>query len=113
MKGARDSQFASACLLGRIGDEFVDRCDVTGCDDLADGVAVRRDQIELVETCEDFLLVASEDGGHRGRLQRACVGHLGAAHGGERNGLVEGDHTGDGCRGELSDGVARDDSIVG
>ena len=98
-------------LLRRILGELVQRGQAAGGHDLAGGVAVGGDQVQRLEAGQHLGLVAAEHRGHAGGLDRARLGHLGAAGGGQRDGVVGGDHAGDRVGGDLADGVAGDDEV--
>lgn len=68
---------------------------------------------EFGEAVEHGLLVAAEDGGHRGGFGGAGLGHGLAADRREGDGFVGADDAGDGGCGELADGMAGDDGFGG
>ena len=78
----------------------------TGGDDLTGSVAVGGDQVECLEAGQHLGLVATEHRGHAGGLQRACLGHLGAAGRGQLDRVVRGDDARDRICGDLTDRVA-------
>ena len=98
-------------LRRRILGQFVQRRHRTCGDDLSGGVPVGRNQIQGVEPGEHLGLVAAEQRRHPGGFERAGLGHLGAAGGRQRYGVVGGDDAGDGVGGDLADGVSGDDNL--
>ena len=98
-------------LAGGFSASFSSASMRAGGHDLAGGVAVGRDQVEVIEAGEHLGLVAAEHGGHAGGLERAGLGHLGAAGGGQRDGVVGGDDAGDRVGGDLADRMAGDDGL--
>ena len=69
---------------------------------------VRSSSASRSSTCG---FVAAEHGGHAGRLERAGLGHLGAAEGGKGDGVVGGDDTGDRSGGKFADRMAGNDGV--
>ena len=96
-------------LAGGSSASFSSAVSAAGGDDLAGGVAVGGDQVELLEAGQHLGLVTAEHRGHAGRLDGAGLGHLGAAGGGQRDGVIGGHHAGDRVGGDLADGVAGHD----
>ena len=109
---AGHAQRAHPGLRRRVFGELVQRAQPAGGDDLAGGVAVGGDQVELLEACQHLGLVAAEHRGHAGRLVGAGLGHLRAAGGGQRDGVVGGQHTGDRVGGDFADRVAGNDTVL-
>src|ERR1700759_2936131 len=87
------------------------RTQAAGGHDLTGSVAVGGNQVELLEAGQHLGFVTAENGGHAGRLVGAGLGHLRAAGGGQSNGVVWGDHTGDRVGGDLTDRVAGHNSV--
>ncbi len=111
MERAGDAQCAHPGLLWRVFGKLVQRAQPAGGHDLAGGVAVGRDQVELFESREHLGLVAAENGGHAGRLVGAGLGHLRTAGGGQRDGVIGGDDSGDRVGGDFTHRVACDDKF--
>lgn len=107
-----DTQCTHPRLGRRVFGELLQRGQPAGSDDLAGGVAVCRDQVELLEATQHLGLVAAEHRRHAGRLGGAGLGHLGAAGGGQRDGVVGGYHTGDCVGRDFADGVAGHDDVL-
>ena len=108
---AGGGQLAHPRLLRRVLGELGQRVEAAGGDDLSGGVAVGRDQLEVLERAEHLGLVAAQHRGHAGRLDGTGLGHLRAAGGGQRDGVVGGDDAGDRVGRDLTDGVSGDDDL--
>ena len=83
-----------------------------GGDDLAGTVAVGRVQPGSLDRGQHVGGLAAQDGGHAGRFEGACGGHLAPARRGERDRGLRAEHAGQGRRAHLADAVAGDDGDV-
>ena len=101
-----------ARLLRRILGQLAQGGQAARSDDLARRIAVRGHQVQRFEAAQHLGLFAAEHRGHAGGLGGARLGHLGAAGGGQRNGVVAGDHAGDRVGGDLTDGVPGCDEVA-
>ncbi|SKU07754.1 Uncharacterised protein [Mycobacteroides abscessus subsp. abscessus] len=113
VEGTGGGELAYAGLGRRILGQLLQRRDAAGGDDLSDGVAVGGNQFEGFEALQHLCLVAAQHGRHTGGVQRAGLGHLGAAGSGQGDGLIGRDDPGDGIGGDLAHGVAGDDGGLG
>ena len=111
VEGAGDGQRPHPGAGRRLGGQLLQCVQSTGGDDLAGAVAVGRGQPGGLDSGDDLVGVAAEDGGHAGRGERAGGGHLGAAAGGEGDRRERRQRAGHGGRGQLTDAVAGDDAI--